>query len=263
MPQTFYEVLCIFFLYAFLGWCTEVAYAALDLGKFVNRGFLNGPYCPIYGIGVLIVLVILTPLKRNVCLLYIGSVLLTSLLEFLTGYVLERVFHNKWWDYSGYPFQIKGYVCLKFSILWGFACSFIVLVFHPIALSFLRIIPKILGICSLTALSFLCAVDCIFTVGNILKFNKRLRIMEEIAEKIREISDEIGENIYEKTTLAIEKKEAYEELSYSLQRACRKENPRSRSPVKSVSRNAVKKYNDSLLKLKERLKHMARNRKEG
>ncbi len=263
MPQTFYEVLCIFFLYAFLGWCTEVAYAALDLGKFVNRGFLNGPYCPIYGIGVLIVLVILTPLKRNVFLLYIGSVLLTSILEFLTGYVLERVFHNKWWDYSGYPFQIKGYVCLKFSVLWGFACSFIVLVFHPIALSFLRIIPKMLGICSLTALSFLCAVDCIFTVGNILKFNKRLRIMEEIAEKIREISDEIGENIYEKTTLAIEKKEAYEELSVRYRELAEKKIRGHDRLLKAFPGMRSKKYNDSLLKLKERLKHMAQNRKEG
>ena len=121
MPTTLYEVLWIFIIYAFIGWCSEVSYAAMDRGIFVNRGFLNGPYCPIYGIGVLTVIVILTPLKRNLLLLYVGSFFLTSILEFLTGFILEKVFHNKWWDYSNKPCNIMGYVCLKFSIFWGFA----------------------------------------------------------------------------------------------------------------------------------------------
>lgn len=142
MPQTFYEVVWIFLIYAFIGWCTEVSYATLDVGKFVNRGFLNGPYCPIYGIGVLVVVVILTPLKNSLLILFIGSFVLTSVLEYITGYVLEKVFHNKWWDYSDKPFNIKGYVCLKFSILWGLACSFIMLVIHPIVMGFIHIIPK-------------------------------------------------------------------------------------------------------------------------
>ena len=117
MPQNFYELVWIFIIYAFIGWCTEVSYAALDRGIFVNRGFLNGPYCPIYGCGVLIVVVLLTPLKKNLLILYLGSFLLTSVLEFITGFVMEKVFHNKWWDYSDKPFNIMGYVCLKFSIL--------------------------------------------------------------------------------------------------------------------------------------------------
>jgi len=108
MPQTFYEVVWIFLIYAFIGWCTEVSYATLDAGKFVNRGFLNGPYCPIYGIGVLVVVVILTPLKNSLLILFIGSFVLTSVLEYITGYVLEKVFHNKWWDYSDKPLISKG-----------------------------------------------------------------------------------------------------------------------------------------------------------
>lgn len=78
MPQNFYELVWIFIIYAFIGWCTEVSYAALDTGKFVNRGFLNGPYCPIYGCGVVIVVAILTPLKENLLILFAGSFLLTS-----------------------------------------------------------------------------------------------------------------------------------------------------------------------------------------
>ena len=128
MPQTIYEVLWIFIVYAVIGWCSEVAYAALDTGKFVNRGFLNGPYCPIYGFGISLVIVVLTPLKDNLLILYLGSVILTSVIEYITGYLLEKVFHNKWWDYSDKPYNIKGYICLKFSLFWGFACTFIVLI---------------------------------------------------------------------------------------------------------------------------------------
>ena len=85
-----YLLLWIFFVYAFLGWCTEVSFAALTSGRFVNRGFLNGPVCPIYGVGVVIVLFFLDPLRGNTFLLFLGSVLLTSLLEWVTGFVLEK-----------------------------------------------------------------------------------------------------------------------------------------------------------------------------
>lgn len=138
MPQTLYEIIWIFFIYAFLGWCTEVAYAALDIGKFVNRGFLNGPCCPVYGFGVLIVVGILTPLKDNLLILFTGSVLLTTVLEYITGWILEKAFHNKWWDYSDKPFNVKGYICLKFSILWGLACTFIMVALHPAIFGFIK-----------------------------------------------------------------------------------------------------------------------------
>ena len=94
-----YELLWIFFVYALLGWCTEVSYAALVTGKFVNRGFLNGPVCPIYGFGAAIIFLCLEPLKQNLLLLFLGSVLLTSLLELAAGFVLEKLFHQRWWDY--------------------------------------------------------------------------------------------------------------------------------------------------------------------
>ena len=94
----FYHLLWFFFVYAFLGWCAEVGYAATKTGKFVNRGFLNGPWCPVYGFGVVIVLGCLAPLSGNLPLLFLGSVALTSALEWLTGFVLEKLFHQRWWD---------------------------------------------------------------------------------------------------------------------------------------------------------------------
>ncbi len=216
MPQTFYDVVWIFIIYAFIGWCSEVAYAALERGIFVNRGFLNGPYCPIYGVGVLIVVVVLTPLKDNLLFLYAGSFLLTSVLEFITGYVMEKAFHNKWWDYSDKPFNIMGYVCLKFSILWGLACSFIMLVIHPIIFGFIRMIPHILGVVLIVIIMVCFAIDLFVTVSTIIKFNKRLKLMNEIAAKLKVVSNEIGENVYENVMNALEKKEEFKDTHTEL-----------------------------------------------
>lgn len=211
MPQNFYELAWIFIIYAFIGWCTEVSYATLETGKFVNRGFLNGPYCPIYGCGVAIVITILTPLKENLLVLFIGSFFLTSILEFITGFILEKLFHNKWWDYSDKPFNIKGYVCLKFSVYWGLACTFVMDVVHPIIYRTITFIPYIVGVILLIVFMGVFVVDCCLTVSTILKFNKRLKIMDEMAVKIHKLSDEIGVNIYENVTGVIEKSEEFQE----------------------------------------------------
>ena len=211
MPQNFYELVWIFIIYAFFGWCTEVSYAALDTGKFVNRGFLNGPYCPIYGCGIVIVVTILTPLKENLLLLFVGSVLLTTTLEFLTGYILEKAFHNKWWDYSDKPFNVKGYICLKFSILWGLACTFVMEILHPAIYKLITWIPFVPGVILLTILMGIFAVDCCITVSTILKFNRHLKIMEELAASIHRLSDEIGENIYENVSDIVERSEQFQE----------------------------------------------------
>lgn len=216
MPQNFYELVWIFIIYAFIGWCTEVSYAALDRGIFVNRGFLNGPYCPIYGCGVVIVVAALTPLKDNLLILFAGSFLLTSILEYITGFILEKVFHNKWWDYSNKPFNLHGYVCLKFSIYWGLACTFIMDVIHPIIYKGITMIPHILGVVLLCIIMSAFAVDCGVTVTTILKFNKRLKVMDEMAAKIHKLSDEIGENIYENVTTAVEKSEEFQETHEKL-----------------------------------------------
>lgn len=202
--ESLYEVLWVFMVYAFLGWCTEVAYAALDTGRFVNRGFLNGPVCPIYGCGVVIVVSLLTPLKENLAILFIGSLILTTLLELLVGWGLETLFHHHWWDYSMYPFNFKGYICLKFSILWGLACTFVMDVFHPFIMKLIRIIPHIVGVVILIILIVLFIADCIITVSTVLKFNKRLRLLEDLQQQLDRLSVGIGEKIYKNTTEAIE-----------------------------------------------------------
>lgn len=215
-----YRFLWIFFIYAFLGWCTEVSYAALATGKFVNRGFLNGPVCPVYGFGVVIVLAGLSPLEDNLLLLFLGSLVLTSALEWLTGFVLEKLFHQRWWDYSDQPFNLSGYVCLRFSVAWGFACLFVVKLLHPTVLLFIRLIPRPLGLALLVLLGGVMAVDLTATVSSIVKLNRRLEQIDELAARIKEASNEFGENLAERVLDAAERgagwKEDMDELSFRL-----------------------------------------------
>ena len=139
--EKLYELVWVLFVYGFLGWCAEVIFAACTKGEFVNRGFLCGPICPIYGFGVLIVTAVLEPVRQSWAALFVGSVLLTSLLELVTGFALERLLHEKWWDYSDVPLNLGGYICLKFSLVWGLACMFVVRTAHPFVLRLIRLVP--------------------------------------------------------------------------------------------------------------------------
>lgn len=200
-----YQFLWIFFVYAFLGWCTEVSYAALRTGKFVNRGFLNGPVCPIYGCGVVVVLAGLEPLKGNFVLLFLGSVVLTSVLELVTGFVLEKLFRQRWWDYSDKPFNLGGYICLEFSIMWGFACLFVVDILHPSIEFFIRLIPHTLGWVLLGLFSAAMAVDLAATVRTIAKLNRQLDQIDQLAHRLKTASNEFGENLADRVLEAAER----------------------------------------------------------
>lgn len=195
MEFTWFELLWYFMIYAVIGWCTEVAFAAVHHGKFVNRGFLNGPVCPIYGVGVTVVILCLTPIKDNLIILFVGSVVLTSFLEWLTGFVLEKVFHDKWWDYSDVPFNIGGYICLKFSLLWGLACVFVMVIVQPIIEGFVNGLYNKVGWTIIIICLVLFVSDAIVTVTTILKLNKRLGLISDMTDRLRELSDSVGENL--------------------------------------------------------------------
>ena len=125
----------------------------------MNRGFLNGPVCPIYGFGVVIVVLCLTPLMENTLLLFLGSVLLTSLLELGVGFALEKLFHQRWWDYTNEPFNLGGYICLRFSLAWGLACLLVMEIIHPSVLWLIRHIPHTLGLVLLACFVSVMAVE--------------------------------------------------------------------------------------------------------
>lgn len=186
------KIIWLFFIYAFLGWITEVIYAGVNRGIFVNRGFLNGPLCPIYGFGVMTVLLCLLPLRENLLLLFVGSVVLTSLLELLTGFLMEKLFHQRWWDYSDEPFNIGGYICLKFSLLWGLACVLIVDVVHRLVSHLLVFIPDQLSMPFLVVFCAAFITDLAVTVATVAKLNQRLQQIDEVARALRLVSDAIG-----------------------------------------------------------------------
>lgn len=199
MNYTFANVALLFFVYGFMGWCAEVAFAACKNGRFVNRGFLNGPICPIYGFGLIGVVLLLRPVQDNLLLLYLGSVVVTTLIEWATGFLLEKIFHAKWWDYSNMPLNIGGYVCLLFSLIWGVACMAIVRWIHPLIFGVVNRLPRLLMYILDGAFIAMMAADLAATLAAIRKLSQRLTKITEIAAEIHELSDALGENIAEKT----------------------------------------------------------------
>ena len=201
------ELVLLFFVYACMGWCAEVAFAACKHGRFVNRGFLNGPVCPIYGFGMVIVAVLLQPLQGSLALLFLGSFVLTTLLELVTGIVLEKLFHTRWWDYSRVPLNIGGYVCLLFSLIWGTACVAVLKWVHTPIYAVVHRIPDTMLYITDAALCVVIAADLEATLLSIRKLTDRLTRLTAVAKDMRMLSDEMGESIAEHTIAA---KERYE-----------------------------------------------------
>ena len=185
----------IFLIYSFIGWMMEVAVVAINGKKFVNRGFLNGPICPIYGFGVLLVLGLLTPIMNNVVLFFIWSIILTTALEFIVGFVLEKVFHQKWWDYSYKKFNLFGYISLDTSLAWGVLCVVLLYLIHPLFINLVSFIPYGIGVVFLSLAFTLIMIDLIFTLSTLFKVKRNMVLIEKINHSIEQISNVMGKGI--------------------------------------------------------------------
>ncbi|MDO5010721.1 MAG: putative ABC transporter permease [Intestinibacter bartlettii] len=126
-----YNYLLYFFIYSFLGWVCESIYCSCLQKKVINRGFLNGPVCPVYGVGALIIITGCWSYRDSLIAVFISGMVLTSLLEYITATILEKLFHAKWWDYSEHRCNINGKVCLLNSTLFGFMSVFVIEILHP------------------------------------------------------------------------------------------------------------------------------------
>ena len=206
--MSIYYSILYFFVYGFLGWCTEVIFAAFKQHRFVNRGFLNGPICPIYGVGVTLVIACLEAVQSNLLLLYISSVILVTVLEGVTGWAMDKLFHNKWWDYSKLPFNIGGYVCLLFSLIWGVACVFIVYFVHPLIHQVLSLIPHTAGIALIAILGIALLSDIIVTTSAIVKFNQYLERLKHITDELHALSNQIGSELYQNVMHVLDMQES-------------------------------------------------------
>ena len=183
-----------FFIYSFLGWICECIYCSIPAKKVINRGFLLGPYCPIYGFGALLVIHFLRPFTNHIIPLYIAGVIVTSILEYFTSWLMEKLFDTKWWDYSTYPFNINGRVCLKNSLLFGIMVLFVYYVVHPRIVHFVIGIPHPLRIVIALVLIACIVYDLYHTTMALLRKNKDF---VEIEESIKELRREFKEaNIF-------------------------------------------------------------------
>lgn len=196
---THLELLSFFFIYAFLGWGVEIAYHALTTGHLVNRGMLAGPVCPIYGFGVVFIMLLLAPIKDQIILLFLGITLLCTVLELLAGMGLKFIFQAQWWDYSQEKFNIAGLICPKFSIYWGIGGLFLMKIIHPLIENLVFLMPSIVLIvcCILAAIAIL--IDMFATVAGILHLRRREETLRDLQQQIFEVSERLGQNITELT----------------------------------------------------------------
>ena len=190
---TLYQILAYFLVYSCLGWCLEVVYAAATTGQIVNRGFLNGPVCPIYGFGMVIVLFTLTPLEHSVLALYIGGVILPSVLELVGGWALYKLYRTRWWDYSDKPFNIGGYICLEFSLLWGVGTIVMMKAIHPVLAGLIELIPPLVGLVLMGLLYAVYAADVVVTAVAASDLARELDALENVADSIHAVSDAMSE----------------------------------------------------------------------
>lgn len=121
----------LFYIYCFFGWCFESVYVSLLQRHWVNRGFLRAPLLPIYGSGALCILLVCLPVRDNPFAVFVLGVIFPTLLEYATGYVMELLFHMRYWDYTGKKGNINGYICLQSSIAWGFLSRLLTAQGHP------------------------------------------------------------------------------------------------------------------------------------
>ena len=204
LGMSYYQIFSYFIIYSFIGWCVEVVFHAVRYGRVVNRGFLNGPVCPVYGFGVILVFGVLNIIATSfsptggvasipIPILYVLGLLLTSFVEFMGGFLLDKFFHARWWDYRNEKFNIGGYVCLKFSLIWGAGIVLIVRVFHPMLIEQnLNRFPEQIGRWILVVMYAAYVTDVIVSALTMMKLNQQLAELEELRQSMRVVSNTLS-----------------------------------------------------------------------
>lgn len=189
---TLYEMIYFFFIYSFIGWVMETAFCSINERRFAIRGFLVGPYCPIYGFGMCFIILLLPPSMswQNV---YLGGVLIATALEYVTGWLLETLFHTKWWDYSEHRYNLHGRVSLFISLVWGILALLIVKIVQPVIASWVVMIPETAGKIILICLLLLFMVDTVYSVIVAVKMSNRIIKRDELRERLQSFVETIQE----------------------------------------------------------------------
>lgn len=188
-----------FIIYAFLGWCAEVAVTAVKQRRFVNRGVMNGPIVPLYGLMATLAGVFLEPEENNLLVFVLGAVVLCAAVEVVAGVILERQFDRRWWDYSDRPMNLKGYICLESSLIKGVLVALAVRFLTPVLHWGLSFLPAIALQILALVLAVVLAVDALVMVYGVHAVRRRWKMSEPIAEYLQQASETIGDGLTTRT----------------------------------------------------------------
>ena len=187
-----YHWLTFFYIYCFFGWIFESTYVSLKQRHFINRGFLRLPMLPLYGTGAVMMLWVSLPVKDNLLLVYCSGVVAATLLEYVTGYVMERLFKVRYWDYSSQKFNLHGYICLTSSIAWGFLTILMTEVIHRPIERFVLNLPPSLEWCLLGIVSGCFVMDTIQSTREALSLAKTLESVAKLRADLEEMQVQLA-----------------------------------------------------------------------
>ena len=186
MEYSFLEIIIYFITYSFLGWVMESIFRSISEKKIINTGFLKGPFCPIYGVGAIIMLLFLKRFSDNLAVLFIVSVVVLTIWEYLVGVLLEKLFHTKYWDYSKNKFNFQGRICLTNSIFWGILGVVFVKYIHPAIENLIEKIDVRILIFVYSILGIVILVDMITSIVKVKNIKVTLEKIEKLNNEIRE-----------------------------------------------------------------------------
>ena len=182
----------LFMIYSFIGWCMEVLTVLIPKKKFVNRGFLIGPYCPIYGYGCLLIIILLKNNLYDPLALFLKAIVICSLLEYFTSFFMEKLFNARWWDYSNKKFNINGRICLETMLPFGILACLVMYVLNPFFESKINLLPDLAVLIIAGILFVIYLVDNVVSFKIISGFSKTVKKVakdstEEITNKVRSV----------------------------------------------------------------------------
>ena len=192
--MTYFQICLYFLIYSFGGWVVEVIFHAVALGKVINRGFLNGPVCPVYGFGVLSVFALLNTIQGSGRQMSDGMIFVFGIV-LATAVELDVCFHARWWDYSDKPFNFHGYICLEFSLIWGLAIVMVVKVFQKYVEAHALHTPATWEWIVIAVLYAVYLTDFIVTVAVIQGLNKKLTRLDKVRSDLRIVSDKLSDTL--------------------------------------------------------------------
>lgn len=181
---SFLQIILFFFIYCFMGWIWETAYVSIRKHKFINRGFLHGPLIPIYGFGAMAILFATMPVKDNLFLVFICGMIGASALELATGCAMEAIFHVRYWDYTNIPTNIKGYISLPTSIVWGFFSILMIKFIHAHVEHYVLALSRTATEVITVLLVMVGSMDLAVSVRDALNLKEILRHISEL-EKVQ------------------------------------------------------------------------------